>query len=209
MSNLTSLMNRAADGVTTTPTSDVLDADVTRGRSARRRRTGRAAGLGVTAALALGLAVAVPLSSTPPAAAVPLVAFVGDQPDGFVLDVVPEGWRVLASNEGELVLAAEGDDGADPGWYEGRIAVSLLSEGSLPSDLDTAPEFTVDGVDVRVYPMKGADGGADGTHGVFVPQEDGAYLYAQVPPEVHWSAQAAADFAATITVTDDVQGSVG
>lgn len=208
MSTLTTLMNRAADGVTTTPTSDVLDADVTRGRTARRRRTGRAAGLGVTAALALGLAVAVPLSSTPPAAAVPLVAFVGDQPDGFVLDVVPEGWRVLASNPGELVLAPQGDDGADPAAYDGRIAVSLLGEGSLPSDLDTAPQFTADGVDVRVYPMKGADG-PDGTHGVFVPQQDGAYLYAQVPAEVHWSAQAAADFAATITVTGDVQGSVG
>ncbi|GIG41761.1 hypothetical protein [Cellulomonas phragmiteti] len=208
MSNLTDLMTRAAAGIDATPTAEVLDDDLARGHRARRLRSRRAAGAGVTAVLAVGLALAVPLTSTPPAAAVPLVAFVGEQPDGFVLDVVPEGWRVLASTPGDLVLAAEGDSGEDPAVYTGRIVATLLAPGSVPDDLGTAPTVTVDGEVVSVYPMLGADG-PDGTHGVFVAQGDGRYLYVQVPAEVHWTAQAAAEFAATVTATGDATASVG
>lgn len=209
MSTLSTLMTRATADVDATPTAAVLDDDVARGHRARRQHGRRAAGAGVTAVLALGLAVGIPLTSTDQtAAAVPLVTFAGEQPEGFVLDVVPQGWHVLASTSGDLVLAAEGDAGADPASYEGRIVASLLGDASVPDDLATAPTVTVDGEEVSVYPMWGEDG-PDGTHGVFVPQADGEYLYVQVPAEVHWTAQAAAEFAATVTATGNAVASVG
>lgn len=209
MSTLSTLMTQATAGVDAAPTAAVLDDDVARGHRARRQRGRRAAGAGITAVLALGIAVGIPLTSDDQtAAAVPLVTFTGEQPAGFVLDVVPEGWHVLASTSGDLVLAAEGDAGEDPAWYEGRIVVMLLGDESAPDDLATAPTFTVDGEDVLVYPMHGEDG-PDGTHGVFVPQSDGGYLYVQVPAEVHWTAQAAAEFATTVTATGDAVASVG
>lgn len=210
MSDLHTLMARATAGTDVPPSPGTVAADLARGRAARRRRTGRFTGLGVAAVLAVGLAVGLPTTTgTAPAAAVPLVAYVGDQPAGFLLDTVPEGWRVVASWPGELVLAGADDDGENPGSYVGRIVVNLVDRAGTPLDAAEGGTVRVDGTDVLVHELLGATG-PDGYRGAWVPLGDGQdALYVQVPPEVRWSAQDVARFAVGITVTADAQKGVG
>ncbi|MCY1137666.1 hypothetical protein OWR29_06615 [Actinoplanes sp. Pm04-4] len=106
---------------TTTP--DQIEADLTRGRRALRRRrvvqacTGSAFGV---AALAAAIAIATSSTGVPPTAgqeqtvaSVQLVAYKGEQPKGFTVDKVPDGWYIQASNEGYLTVAP--DKAKNPG----------------------------------------------------------------------------------------------
>jgi len=208
MSDLTTLMSRATATVDATPAS-VLDDDVSRGQRARRHRT-RLVGTGVAAALAAAVAVGVPLTSTAPsAAAAELVAYTAEQPAGFTIAEVPEGWHVLSSDRSSLVLADGDDNGSDPNSFEGRIVASLVGSGSLPgADLD-AETFAVGGQEVLVYEMLDADGEPGGTLGVFAPEGDGDYLSVQLPPELHWTSEVAARFVDGIDVTDQAGHTVG
>ncbi|MGW6131219.1 hypothetical protein ACWFNE_14440 [Cellulomonas sp. NPDC055163] len=207
MSDLTTLMTRATSAAVT-PSAATLDDDVSRGRRARRRRT-RLVGSGVVGALAVTAAVGASLTSTAPsAAAAELVAFTAEQPAGFTIAEVPEGWHVLSSDAGSLVLADADDPGADPNSYEGRIVATLVGEASVPTGID-ARTFEVDGRDVLVYELLDADGEPGGTLGVFAPEGDGDYLSVQLPPELHWEADLAARFVEGLDVTASAQHSVG
>ncbi|WP_046529739.1 hypothetical protein [Cellulomonas sp. FA1] len=203
---LTDLLTRAAATVVAVPGDELLDDDLRRGREARRRRTlGRLAGVGVVAVLGVGLSLALPRGTTAPAAAVPLVAFTGEDVTGFELEVVPEGWRVLTSHAGDLVLASHDDDGAQPGSFAGRIAIMLTEEQYLPGAPADAVRVTAGGRDVLVFTTPGTSP----SQGVSVAQPDGSYLYVQVPAEVRWSDQQAADFAVTVGVTPEAVVGVG
>jgi len=207
MSDLTTLMNRAAADVDGAPTLATLDGDVQRGRQARRRRRG-VVGTGVGGALAAVVAVGVSVGSTVgPAAAVDLVAYTDAQPAGFTIEEVPDGWHVLSSDAGNLVLADADDAGTDPDVFEGRIVASLVGEESLPSSL-TPQTFVVDGEETFVYDLLGADDEPSGTLGVFVA-DDGGYLSVQLPAELRWDAEVAARFAGVLDVTDAAEPSFG
>jgi len=113
-------------GPISTPSHDQIAADLTRGRRALRRRrvvqacTGSAFGV---AALAAAIAVATSTSApTAPedrvvagAAAVQLVAYKGEQPKGFTVDKVPDGWFVQTSELGFLTVAPEKAKNPGPG----------------------------------------------------------------------------------------------
>ena len=208
MSDLTTLMSRATATIDATPAA-VLDDDVSRGQRARRRRT-RLVGTGVAAALAAVVAVGAPLTSTTPsAAAAELVAYTAEQPAGFTIAEVPEGWHVLSSDRSSLVLADGDDNGSDPNSFEGRIVASLVGSGALPgADLD-AESFAVGGQEVLVYKMLDENGEPGGTLGVFAPEGDGDYLSVQLPPELHWTSEVAARFVDGIDVTDQAGHTVG
>ncbi|MBU2667427.1 hypothetical protein KOI35_28340 [Actinoplanes bogorensis] len=101
-------------GPMTTISSDQVEADLTRGRRALRRRrlvqTTAGSAFGV-AALAAAIAVATtggpttaPVSPERPAS-VQLVAYKGEQPKGFTVDKVPDGWFVQSSEQGFLTIA--------------------------------------------------------------------------------------------------------
>lgn len=208
MSDLNTLMSRATADVATTPSPATLDADVSRGQRARRRRN-RIVGSGVGGAFAVTAAVGIGFtSSAVPAAAVELVAYTEQQPAGFTIEEVPEGWHVLSSDAGSLVLADGDDTGADPASFEGRIVATLVGDESLPASLE-AQEFTVDGDRTLVYEMLGADGEPGGTLGVFVPEGDGGYLSVQLPPELGWSGETAAQFAGGLDVTGSAEPTRG
>lgn len=208
MSDLTTLMNRAAADLDGAPNPSTLDDDVHRGQHARRRRRS-VVGTGVAGAFAATVAVGLSLGPTAgSAAAVELVTYTEDQPDGFTIAEVPEGWHVLSSDQGNLVLADGADSGADENSFEGRIVASLVAAESLPTSLE-AQTFTIDGAETSVYNMLGGDDQPSGTLGVFVTEEDGSYLSVQLPPELHWDAEAAAQFASGLDVTDSAEYSVG
>ncbi|MBB2925432.1 hypothetical protein [Cellulomonas cellasea] len=208
MSDLTTLMTRATSAAAATPSAATLDDDVSRGRRARRRRT-RLVGSGAVGALAVTAAVGASLTSTAPsAAAAELVAYTAEQPAGFTIAEVPEGWHVLSSDPSNLVLADGDDAGADPNSFEGRIVASLVGEESVPSGID-ARTFDVDGRDVLVYELLGADGEPDGTLGVFAPEGAGDYLSVQLPPELHWTGDLAARFVEGLDVTASAEHSRG
>ncbi|KQR17288.1 hypothetical protein [Cellulomonas sp. Leaf334] len=208
MTDLTTLMSRATATVDATPAA-VLDDDVSRGQRARRRRT-RLVGTGVAAVLAAAVAVGAPLTSTiPSAAAAELVTYRAEQPAGFTIAEVPEGWHVLSSDRSNMMLGDVDDDGSDPNSFEGRIVASLVSSGSLPGDDLEAQTFAVGGQEVLVYELLGADGEPGGTLGVFVPEGDGDYLSVQLPPELHWTGDVAARFAEGLDVTDEADHTVG
>jgi hypothetical protein len=207
MSDLTTLMFRATATVDATPAS-VLDDDVSRGQRARRRRT-RLVGTGVAGVFAATVAVGVPLTSTAPASAAELVAYTAEQPAGFTIAEVPEGWHVLSSDRSSLMLADGDDDGSDPNNLEGRIVASLVGSESLPGGDLEAQTFAVGGQEVLVYELLAVDGEPGGTLGVFAPEGDGDYLSVQLPPELHWKGEVAARFVEGLDVTDDAGHTVG
>lgn len=140
-----------------------LDADLTRGRSAlRRRRTFQAVGGGAFAVAAVAAAMSFTLTGTAstsgttaagPAATstststgVKLVAFTGTQPKGFTIDKVPAGFFIQSDQEGFLLLAPEKAKNqpdvnpstnplVDPQSFVGKIAIMLQSkDASVPTD---------------------------------------------------------------------------
>ena len=130
-------------GPEVTPTMDDVNADLDRGRRAlRKRRTVQklAGSAFAAAALAAGLVIAtndVPSSTAPTAAqsqsqgpaavATRLVAYTGDQPKGYTIDKVPNGWEIQADNEHALILAPKDALDKDPQSFVGKIGIMLQS----------------------------------------------------------------------------------
>ncbi len=140
------------------PTPGQYDADLTRGRSAlRRRRTFQAVGGSAFAVAAVAAAMSFTLTgtaSTPgttaagpagistsasTAAGVKLVAFEGEQPKGFTIDKVPAGFFIQSDEEGYLLLAPDKAKDqpdvnpstnplVDPRSFEGKIVIMLQSK---------------------------------------------------------------------------------
>jgi DNA-directed RNA polymerase specialized sigma24 family protein len=180
------------------PTEEVLDEDVLRGRHARRRRRG-VVGTRAVAVLAVAVAVGLSVESTVgPAAAVDLVDYTAEQPAGFAIAQVPDGWRVLSSDAGSLTLGDADGSGPAAGASAGRIVASLVGAGALPES-STPRTFTVDGETTLVYETSGT--GTGGTLDVYVPADDGGYLSVRLPPELEWDGAVAARFAAGLDVT--------
>ncbi|MDO9397575.1 MAG: hypothetical protein Q7T71_13590, partial [Herbiconiux sp.] len=139
MSDLHALMSEAAPRLSATAET-VADADVARGRRSlrvrRARRTASISGIGA-AALIGALVVATSTngagSTVAPQAgagvvtsgATALVAFVGEQPVGFRLEMVPAGWEVQSSTLSDVVLAPPGARNQDGSEWVGKLGVQL------------------------------------------------------------------------------------
>lgn len=156
MSDLRHHFEKIAGPVPAQAAPAAVEADLTRGRRAlRRRRTvqsiaGSAFGV---AALAAAFAVATsgtsesanaPIAQGPAAesravaspVAVQLVAYKGEQPKGFTVDKVPSGWYIQGDDAYSLVIAPKNTPTAvpssaglnDPHSFVGKIAVMLESK---------------------------------------------------------------------------------
>jgi len=124
--------------------AEQADADLARGRRAlRRRRTvqtiaGSAFGVAaLAAAIAFTGAPSAPAdNATVSAPTVQLVAYKGEQPAGFTVDKVPDGWFIQSSKIGYLVLAPDKAKNvdpaagplADPDVFEEKITIMLESK---------------------------------------------------------------------------------
>ncbi len=216
MSDLHTRLDEIA-GPTVAPSASTVDADLSRGRRALRRRRASqiVGGSGLVVAAVIAAALAVPSASTDRNAAAPvasggvaaqvstrLVAYTGQQPTGFTLDQVPEGWVVQGVDKYVLTLAPKNATDKDPHSFIGKIAIALSD--AVPHDVAKK--------DVRVGDKPGVlatmKGSTDGRT-LFVKQPSGAYLTIQVWDGLGWGENDIVQFAVGVHVNDGAGVSVG
>jgi hypothetical protein len=188
-------------------TDDQVAADVTRGRRALRRRrtvTGTAAAVFALAAVTAGIGYGTARPSTPAvsAPATRLVDYHGEQPRGYTIDKVPDGWEIQGVDNYVLTIAPKGLADRDPNSFTGKIAVMLQSKDQ---------KGTPDGVPVTVGGRPGviANPESDRTRTLYVKQPDGVNLQVQIWDARGWSTGAIVDFGAGIHVLEGAQQGVG
>ncbi|GAA2646468.1 hypothetical protein [Paractinoplanes durhamensis] len=195
------------------------DADLARGKRALgRRRVLRGAGASAFAVAALAAAVvygttnqsAAPGNQTAaaPAAKSPvstarLVAYHGEQPKGFTIDKVPDGWELQGVNESVLTIAPKGFKDKEVNSFVGKIAVMLQSKDD---------KRTPTGTNVTVAGRPGVintptDGGA--TRNLWVQQPDGIWLLAQIWDASGWTTADFVEFGAGLHVLEGAVQGVG
>jgi hypothetical protein len=226
MSDIKELFDRTARSAEVTPSAETVEADLLRGRAAlARRRRGRAIRLSVAGTAAAALVgttiVAGHLGrtdeSTRPAtspsigvnqgsgpdrgSSVRLVAYQGEQLDGFTVDQIPEGWFLQGSNAFSLTIAPQGDT-TSPDDFVGKLVVMLLSS-SAPQKLPEGDPVKVGDNDGVVAPGPPAD---------TLTYEDGDGHFVQIQAwtaPLGWTKEQLASFAEGVEVTSHAQPGVG
>jgi hypothetical protein len=226
MTDIKELLDRTARSVEVTPLAETVEADLRRGRVAlARRRRGRVVRFSVAGTVAAAL-VGVTIvagnlggthETTGPApssrigpnqgagedhgAAVRLIAYHGEQLDGFIVDQVPEGWYLQGSNTFRLTIAPHGDT-TSPDDFVGKLVVMLLSS-SAPQKLPEGEPVKVGEYDGVVTPGPPAD---------TLYYEDDAGHFVQIQAwrsSLGWTNEQLASFAEGVQVTSDAQAPVG
>ncbi|GAA1583450.1 hypothetical protein [Actinoplanes couchii] len=189
---------------------EIVAADVARGRRAATRRSRlrfTVAGAFLAVAVAASVGVGQYGGSAGPSP-LELVAYTGEQPAGFQVSTVPDGWRVVSSDESAFVVepparAERPEDALGGVNYHGRIVVMLQGGSHFPEE---SPVETVD-VNGRSgklgHPLE-APGELSDTRWLFFPDAAGKSVNVQVPGDVGLSDEQLVDFAEGITVTGDV-----
>ena len=222
MTDLRTALSRVASGAD--PSEELVAADLDRARRALRRRTlTRAAGVAAAAAAVTVLAGALPdatprvpeVAGTPHDAtgdgrtrgddgdaegATVLVAYSGEQPEGYRVDVVPEGWEIQGTNEFRMTIAPIGAADEHPDSFVGKLVVLLES-----ADASGRPA----GEEVRVGQSTGYLNRAEETASMTYDDGRGHRVVIQVPPRLGWSQKQIVDFATGVTVTQDAVKSRG
>jgi hypothetical protein len=226
MSDIEELLDRTARSAGATPSPDIVEGDVRRGRTALlRRRRRRAVGTSIASTVAAaGLVAAaivvgspdgsseaptvLPDRSTSPDAGggVRLVTYAGEQPEGFIVDMVPEGWYIQQNPDHpqySLAIAQNGDT-SHPDSFSGKLVVMLLSS-SAPQELPPGEPVQVGDHEGTVNRNGGHPGGASLTY----EDGEGHFVQVQAPPALAWSDEQLASFAEGVTVTSDALAGVG
>jgi hypothetical protein len=185
------------------PSAEQADADVARGRRAlRRRRTVQRVGASAFAVAALAAAVAYGTAggstadhpTTPRVVAAHLVAYKGEQPEGFTIDKVPDGWEVQGVSAAVLTIAPK--DAADKNMdsFVGKIAIMLQSQDDHSTP--TGTKVTVGGRPGVINPGLGTDHGQN----LWVKQPNGIWLQVQIWDASGWTQENIVEFGAGIHV---------
>jgi hypothetical protein len=226
MSDIEELLDRTARSVDVTPSAETVEADLRRGRAAlARRRRGRAIRFSVAGAVAVSVLVGTTIvagnlggtdevtgqpspridanqSSGPDlGTTIRLVAYQGDQLEGFIVAQVPEGWYLQGSNTFRLTVAPQGDT-TSPDAFIGKLVVMLLSS-SVPAELPNGEPVKVGTYDGVVTHDDAAD---------TLTYEDGAGHFVQIQAwrdTLGWTNDQLAHFAEGVQVTSDAQAGVG
>ena len=215
MSNVEDRLHRLGDQPVPTVSDDVVRGDLRRSRSELTRRRVRmgAAGLSIAAVAAIGTTAVVaddteptPVAPAPHIAAPPdqerneieLVAYEGEQKQGFLIEKVPEGFVLQGVTPFNLNVTRPGDD-SHIDDFRNKIVVMLESRS-----VTGAPH----GDPVEVGDLDGwlrDSGGAttltyiDGEHRVVVQAWDSLGL----------TSDQVIEFAEGVTVTDEAQAGIG
>lgn len=210
MNPTTDLLARATDPAPPVD-DDVVAADLGRGRRALRRHRLRRAGGPVLSAVVLAGVLTVAVLNAPGAdpggpiddvaaddAAEPvtLVALTGEQPSGYTVEQLPEGWEVQGATPAYLTIAPIGWADQEPSHFVNKLLVALRS-----ADDQGEP----DGTEVPV----GDDTGwvrRDDQLGLTVltyREEGGQWMLIQAPDQLGWSVEQLTEFAAGVRLTDD------
>jgi hypothetical protein len=191
MTDLHERLGRLAGNDTLTTTAQA-DADLVRARSAvRRRRTWRTGGAAVFVAAALVAGISYGTGGTS-AGQQHLVAYQGQQPQGFTIDKVPAGWEIQGGRLGSLTIAPADAKDKNPDSFVGKIAITLQSQ-----DDHTTPTGTKLSVNGR--PSVLSQGEAD-VEDLWVQQTDGAWMQVQIWDGRSWSQDDLVEFAGGIHV---------
>lgn len=195
---MTDLLERLAglDSAAPTPSDLTVAADLERGRRAvahrrRHRATVAGAGLGVMAVIGLGSVALSERAPTPPP--VDLVAYSGEQPDGFEVARIPAGFVAQGTNP-HFFTIARAVDTSSPQDFRDKLVVMVESGLAAPGRLAGEPvsvnghpgaiRHTGDGLTLEFH---------DGSHEVVV----------QMAASVGLSTAELVDFAEGVTVTAD------
>lgn len=208
MMDLHDRLDRIA-GRPTSPTPAQADADLARGRrSLHRRRAVQKLGASAFAAVALAGAVTwgatndpAPSDPAPPSrvAATKLVAYRGEQPQGFTIDKVPAGWEVQGGTAAALTIAPVGIADKQPDSFVGKIAIMLQSADDTSTPTGTS--LTVGGKPAVLEDP--ADPGH--TRNLWVRQPDGAWMQVQIWDARDWTRSDMVEFADGIHVLPGAQ----
>jgi len=226
MSDVRDVLERTTRSVEREPSDETVEADLRRGRTAlvrlRRGRRIRWGVVGVAAVVVVAGTVVVAGNSgrssdanrptarsgngrhaTAPANVGPvrLVAYTGDQLEGFVVDQVPAGWFLQGSNQFRLTIAPQGD-ATSPDDFVGKLVVMLLSS--------SAAQKLPPGNPVDVGGHDGVVTQDDENH--LLTYEDGAGHIVQIQAlrtQLGWSDEQLVSFAEGVQVTSDAEAGVG
>jgi hypothetical protein len=226
MSDIKQLLEQTVRSIDVVPSEETIEADLRRGRAAlarsRHRRMIRSSVVGAAATTILigGLIAAGSYVNespggptnespggptnespggptiTPPQ--VQLVAYSGDQLEGFIVDRIPEGWYLQGSSPFALTIAPEGTSNTHPDNFIGKLVVMLLSQD--------AKQQLPKGEPVDVGGNKGVvtqTGG--GTTTLSYEDGEGHFVQVQSPDVLAWTNEQLASFAEGVQVTADAQ----
>jgi hypothetical protein len=226
MIDIERLLDQTARSAEATPSPEVVEADVRRARSAllqRRRRRAVWTSVASTVAVAAVIGAAVVIGAdrdagTPTAQpnatqsqgqapaddGVDLVTYNGEQPPGFIVNLVPEGWYIQKPDHGaySLAIARDGDT-SSPDAFVGKLVVGLLSsDASVPTH---GEPVDINGREGVISPSDG------GVTTLTFPYQDGRYVQIQAwsMADLGWSNDQLVRFAEGITVTASAQAGVG
>lgn len=206
----------------------VVAADVARGQQAQiRRRRQRFAVTGAFVAVAAAAAVGVgqfgqapdtpsqagtsvaqePTPGGSGQARLQLVAYRGEQPTGFKVSTVPDGWLVVSSDPSAFIVepASRGElpeDKPGPLSLDGRITVSLQGQSQFPPE-SPVKEVDVNGRAGKIGHPLDAPGKLSDTRWLFFPDASGRKVQVQVPAKVNLSDEQVVDFAKGVAVTSE------
>lgn len=218
MTDLNSMLDNAAGAARPTTEAD-LAGDLARGHSALRRRrftlvTNGALALAVIGGLVVASSsafdgsspanapvVAAPATELDTTSAIQFVAYSGDQPAGFEVATVPDGWKLQGVNSYVLLIAPP--SGVDPSLdvFVGKIAVMLESQ-------DASGPY--EGKEIEVGDSTGViSRPGDGYGQLHWSDAKGHNLVVQWPDEGQWTDAQIADFAAGVQVTGDAKAGRG
>jgi hypothetical protein len=217
MTELHDRLDRLA-GPAVPATEDQADADLARGRRAlRRRRTAAGAASGVFAVAAAAAVIAYGVADRPAAhpaapsavaqapavASAKLVAYHGDQPQGYTIDKVPAGWEIQGDSNYVLTLAPKNATDKNPDTWIGKIAIMLQSK-----DQHTWPTGTPVTVDGKKGLITAPEAGS-GARSLYVMQPNGVGLIVQIWDAKGWTDDAIVEFGAGVHVLATAQQGVG
>jgi hypothetical protein len=188
------------------PTSaDQADADLDRARRAlRRRRTWRAAGASAFAAAALVAVVTYGTADVgSPAPDAHLVAYQGQQPQGFTIDKVPAGWEIQGGTTGSLTIAPAGAKDKNPDVFADKIAIMLQSKDDHRTPQGTP--VTVGGNPGVIEKGLGTEHGRN----LWVKEPDDVWMEVQIWDARGWSQDEIVEFGDGVHVEPGAVRGVG
>jgi hypothetical protein len=205
MMSLHDRLDRIA-GPAADPTPAQADADLTRARRALTRRRA-VQKLSVSAVAAVALAGAVTWGVGPdaapvrpaPVAATKLVAYQGEQPQGFTIDKVPAGWEIQGGGLGNLTIAPAGIADQHPDSFVGKIAIMLQSVDDTSTPTGTSLQ-----VGGKPAILNTSDGDGD-VRNLWVQQPDGVWMQVQIWDGSDWTQPELVEFADGIHVQPGAQ----
>lgn len=227
MSDIRQMLERTAWSAAGPPSAETIEADLQRGRTAMARRRRRRA-IAFPLASTLGVAIVAgatlvagyvhgtdqlagpsstpstgvhQISGTDRAPGIQLVAYTGDQLDGFVVERVPDGWHLQGSRPQSLTIAPQGDT-THPDNFTGKLAVTLLSA--------SAAQELPDGEPVKVGENDGVVKHLPETDLLTYEDGDGHIVQVQAwRKTLGWSNQQLVRFAEGVTVTAAAEPGIG